>query len=148
MCLPFILVSCSTYKKASLGNFEEYQISESQLSGLEFVLKKQKLHYSHTNRQLQLNNYQTDESTPHESYNVHFQDNILIPKGAPGVCVHTNMPYLIIDFGEGVRVPFVLSEKGNHAKKSAEIYQENYSLSANHRPAYLYFKPKELPDPR
>jgi hypothetical protein len=128
MCLPFIMVSCSFYKKASLSSFEEYQISESQISDLEFVLKKQKLHYLHT----------------YESYNVHFQDNILIPKGATGVCTHTDMRYLIIDFGEGVRVPFVLSEEGNHAKKRAEIYQQNYSLSENHRPASLYFNTRTL----
>ncbi len=145
MCLPFIMVSCSFYKKASLSNFEEYQISESQISDLEFVLKKQKLHYLHTDRREQVNNYQAGESTPFESYNVHFQDNILIPKGATGVCIHTDIPYLLIDFGEGVRVPFVLSEEGNHAKKRVEIYQQNYGLSENHRPALLFFIPKELP---
>ena len=143
MCLPFILVSCSFYKKASLSNFEDYQISESQISDLEFVLKKQKLHYLHTDRQIQVNNHQTDKSTPLESYNVHFQDNILIPKGATGVCIHTDMPYLLIDFGEGVRVPFVLSEEGNYAKKRAEIYQQNYSLSESNRPASLYFNLKD-----
>jgi hypothetical protein len=138
------LVSCSFYKKASLSNFEEYHISEAQMSDLEFVLKKQKLHYLHTARQIQVNNYQTDESTPSESYNVHFQDNILILKGATGVYTHTDMRYLIIDFGEGVRVPFVLSEKGNHAKKRAEIYQQNYSLSESNRPASLYFDTRAL----
>jgi len=67
------MVSCSFYKKASLSSFEEYQISESQISDLEFVLKKQKLHYLHT----------------YESYNVHLQDNILIPKAATGGCTGT-----------------------------------------------------------
>ncbi len=143
MCLTFIMVSCSTYKKASLSSFEEYQITESEISDLEFVLKKQKLHYLHTERRVQVNNFQADESTPHASYNVHFQDNILIPKGATGVCVHTDMRYLIIDFGEGVRVPFVLSEEGNHAKKRVDIYQQNYGLSENLRAACLYFNPKE-----
>ncbi len=144
MCLSFIMASCSTYKKASLSNFEEYQISESHISDLEFVLKKQKLHYSHTDRREQVNNYQAGESTPYESYNVHFQDNILIPQGATGVCIHTDMRYLLIDFGEGVRVPFVLSEEGNHAKKRIEIYQQNYGLSENHRPASLYFNTRAL----
>jgi hypothetical protein len=144
MCLPFIMVSCSFYKKASLSSFEEYQISESQISDLEFVLKKQKLHYLHTDRRIQVNNYQANESTPSESYNVHFQDNILIPKGATGVCIRTDMRYLIIDFGEGIRVPFVLSEEGNYAKKRAEIYQQNYSLSESNRPASLYFDTRAL----
>jgi hypothetical protein len=143
MCLPFIMVSCSFYKKASLSSFEEYQITESQISDLEFVLKKQKLHYLHTDRQIQVNNYQANESTPSESYNVHFQDNILIPKGATGVCIHPDMRNFIIDFGEGVRVPFVLSEEGNHAKKRVEIYQQNFGLSENHRPASLYFNLKD-----
>ncbi len=144
MCLPFIMVSCSFYKKASLSNFEEYQISESQISDLEFVLKKQKLHYLHSDRREQVNNYQAGESTPFESYNVHFQDNILIPKAATGVCIHPDMRNFIIDFGEGIRVPFVLSEEGNYAKKRAEIYQQNYSLSESNRPASLYFDTRAL----
>jgi hypothetical protein len=81
MCLPFILASCSTYTKVSLCNFEEYQISGSQISDLEFVLKKKKLHYLHTDRRVQVKNYQAGETTPYESHNVHFQDNILIPNG-------------------------------------------------------------------
>jgi hypothetical protein len=41
-------------------------------------------------------------------------------------------------------VPFVLSEEGNHAKMRVEIYQQNYGLSENHRPASLYFNTRAL----
>lgn len=140
LCLPFILLSCSTYKKVSLSNLEEYQISEKQLSELEFVLKKQKLHYLFTDRQYQVNNYMANEPTPFDSYKANLQDNIVIPKGAAGACVNPEMRYFIIDFGMGVQVPFILSEEGNHAKKRIEINQQVYSLSENHRPACLYFK--------
>ena len=142
MCLPFMLLSCSPYKKVSLSNLEEYQISETQTSDLEFVLRKQKLHYLHTDRQYQVNNYMANVSTPFDSYKVNLQDNILIPKGAAGACINPEMKYLIIDFGEGVRIPFILSEEGNHAKKRIQINQQVYSLSENHRSACLYFNSK------
>ena len=125
-----------------MSNLEEYQISETQLSELEFVLKKQKLHYLHTDRQYLLNNYLATESTPFDSYKVNLQDNIVIPKGAAGACINPKMRYFTIDFGEGVLVPFILSEDGNHAKKRIEINQQVYSLSENHRPACLYFNSK------
>ena len=143
--MPFILLNCSSYKKVSLINLEEYQISKTEISDLEFVLKIQKLHYLHTDRHYQVNNYMVNESTPFDSYKVNFQDNIMIPKGTSGVCIYPEMQYLIIDFGEGVLVPFILSEEGNHAKRRIEINQQNYSLTENHRAACLYFNSKELP---
>lgn len=140
LCLSFILVSCSPYKIVSLSNLVEYQISETQIVDMEFVLKKQKLHYLHTDRRYQVNNYVANEPTPFDSYKANIQNNILIPKGATGVCNNPKMQNFIIDFGEGVRVPFVLSEEGNHAKRRVEINQLVYSLSENPRAAYLYFK--------
>jgi len=71
-----------------LINLEEYQISKTEISDLEFVLKIQKLHYLHTDRHYQVNNYMVNESTPFDSYPVNFQDNIMIPKGTSGVCIY------------------------------------------------------------
>lgn len=144
ICFVAILASCSTYTKVSLKHLEECQISESELQKLEFVLKKQKLHYLHTDKKIITHNYMDNNPVPYDKYETHIQSNVLIPKGAPGICVIPDLPYMVIDFGKGVQVPFVLSEEGNHALRTIEIDRQIFSLSENDNRACLYFNSKDL----
>lgn len=142
--LPFILVSCSAYKKVSLTNFEEYQVPKNKRGDLHYVLKTHKLLYSDIDRRYNIHNYMVNESTPYESHSVNIEDNIVIPTGAFGVCVHTHDDHFIIDFGKGVLVPFILLNDDNRAKGKIVVDERTYSLVVSNRKSRLFFDARDL----
>lgn len=143
-CLPFILVSCSSYQKVSLSNFEEYKVSVNERGDLHYVLKTSKLQYSDTDRRYEVNNYGTDKSSPFESHQIQIQDNIVIPTGAHGACVGSKDDQLIIDFGKGVLIPFIVLNDHNRATGKIKIDERLYSLEVSNRNACLYFDTRKL----
>ena len=142
--LLLILVSCSTYQQVSLSNFTKYGISNDERVNLQYVLKRDNLHYSFTDSRYIINNYEANESEAYESHNVHIDDNIVIPTGACGVCVHSNDDHYVIDFGKGVFVPFMVSSENNRAKDKMVMGERTYALNAGHRNARLYFNSRAL----
>lgn len=143
-CLPLILVSCSTYKEVSLCNFREYEVTSDQRADLHYVMKKHKLHYSDSNRRYQINNYGSDGTTYYDSQDLLIMDNIVIPAGSAGVCINSNDNTLLIDFGKGVVIPFLVSDEGNSATGEIEMEDRLYNLESNRRNARLYFDTKGL----
>lgn len=144
LCLPVLLLSCATYKKASLGNLQSSEINNQQSSKLEFVLKKQALRYVHVDARYQVNSYRRNSSSPDASYRVHLEDNIAIPKGAAGRCVKWGEVIFIIDFGEGIQIPFSLSEEDNKPASAVTVDQKNYVLDTGSRKSRLFFKARGL----
>lgn len=147
-CLPFILVSCSSYQKVSLTNFKEYKVAYNERGDLQYVLKTHKLHYSDIDRRYIINNYEAIESTAYESHSFHINDNIVIPTGAFGVCVNSYEDNFIIDFGKGVLVPFIVYNDNNRAKGKIVVDERAYSLVVSNRNASLYFNTRELKKPK
>ncbi len=139
-----ILVSCSTYKEVSLMNFKEYEITSNDRLDQHYVLKTHKLHYSDINRIVHNHYYEVDESTPYVSHSESIEDNIVIPTGASGVCVHTQDDHFIIDFGKGVEVPFIVLQDDNRAKKRIEVDERTYRLLKSKRQARLFFDTRNL----
>jgi len=137
--LPFLLLSCSTYKKVSLANFEEYKLTSEGKRDLHYVLKTQKLHYSNIDRKENNNFYANGESVPYYSSSAIYEENIVIPNGAKGVCVHSRNDHFIIDFGEGVLVPFRIMNDDNRASGKIEVNGRTYSLVESNRKASLFF---------
>ena len=148
--LPFLLLSCSTYEKVSIANFEELMISSDEMENLQYVLKTHKLHYSVVDRVDKTNFYAVDESTPYYSRGVIFEENIVIPTGATGPCIHSQDNQFIIDFGEGILVPFHVSNDDNRAFDKIEVDGRIYKLVSNNRKATLFFDTRDLSvsDPR
>jgi len=142
--LPLVVISCSSYQKVSLTNFEAYELNSSDKEDLSYILKTHKLHYSDIDRKDNTNFYAGDESTPYESRSVIFEDNIVIPAGASGVCIHSQDDNFIINFGEGVLVPFRLLNDDNKAKGKIVIEGRTYSLVNSNRKATLYFDTRSL----
>lgn len=139
-----ILVSCSPYRKVSLSNFREYKVSPAEMKNLSYVLKKQRLHYSDTDRRYIINNYNLTETEAYESHNIRIDDNIVIPVGAQGVCIHQDSKHFVVDFGKGVQVPFIVQEENNRPKDKFVIGKRVYGLDPVHQKARLYFKPAYL----
>jgi len=111
------------------------------MRNLSFVLKKQKLHYSDPDRRYIINNYDATYSEAYESHEMRIVDNILIPAGAHGVCIRPDSRHFIIDFGEGIQVPFVLSDENNRPKDEFIVGERVYCLNKGHQKARLYFDP-------
>jgi hypothetical protein len=143
-CLPFILVSCSAYQKVSLLNFKEYNVSYNERGDLHYVLKKHSLHYSDTDSRNNNYYYETDQSTMYRSYSFLIEDNIVIPKGAPGVCVNFSEDNFIIDFGKGVLIPFKIHDGYNSAKSEIEVDGRKYNVEVSNRKGHLYFNTSGL----
>lgn len=137
--LPFVLLSCSVYQKVSLENFEEYDISNNNSKDLIYILKSHKLHYLDIDRKENTNFYAVDESIPYYSRSAIYEENIVIPSGATGQCIHAQDDHFIIDFGEGVLVPFSLLNDDNKAKGKILINGRTYSLVESNRKASLFF---------
>jgi hypothetical protein len=143
-CLPLILGSCSTYKKVSLNNFEEYSVSKNDVEDLQYVLKSNKLHYLATDSRNYVNLYEGDKSTPKESYSFLIQDNIVIPTGSRGVCVNPSNDNFAIDFGKGIIVPFKVYNDYNRANSEIVVNERTYSFQVSNQNPSLYFNIREL----
>jgi hypothetical protein len=139
LILPFVLAACSAYDKASLSNFEEYEINSLNSENLVFVLKSHELHYTDIDRIDKNNFFSTGESTPYYSDSVIYETNIIIPRGAKGQCIHFTEEHIIIDFGEGVRLPFYITQEDNRAYEEIEIDGRIYRLIAGNQKARLFF---------
>lgn len=107
-------------------------------------MKTHKLLYSDIDRRYNIHNYKGNESTPYESHSVNIEDNIVIPTGASGVCVHTHDDHFIIDFGKGVLVSFIVLDDDNRAKGKIIVDERTYSLVTSHRKARLFFDTRDL----
>jgi hypothetical protein len=142
--LPFFIISCSSYQKVSLTNFEAYELNSNDREDLSYILKTHKLHYSDIDRKDNTNFYAGDESTPYYSRSAIFEENIVIPKGATGHCIHSQDDHFIIDFGEGVLVPFSLLNDDNKAKGKIVIEGRTYSLVESNRKGSLHFDTRNL----
>lgn len=142
--LAFLLLSCSTYEKVSLANFEEYMINSNEMENLQYVLKTHKLHYSVVDRVNKTNFYSVDESTPYYSSSAIIEENIVIPNGATGLYRYSRDNQFIIDFGEGILVPFHVRSADNRASDKIEVDGRIYKLVNNNRKATLYFDSRGL----
>jgi hypothetical protein len=87
------------------------------------------------------NNYDAFDSEAYESFDVGIVDNIVIPAGARGVCIRPDSKHFVVDFGEGVKVPFVLTDESNRPKDKLIIGERLYRLVTGHHKARLYFDP-------
>ena len=142
--LPFILASCSPYQKVSLTNFKEYNVSYHERENLQYVLKAHELHYSDADNKYINNYYETDRSTIYKSHSFLMNDNIVIPTGADGVCVNADEDNFVIDFGDGVLVPFNVYNSFNSAKSEIEVDERGYRIERSNRNASLYFDTRGL----
>lgn len=138
-CLPFILGSCSGYQKVSLANFQENNISVEERENLHFVLKDHELHYSYSVGRITNTYYEADRNAIYKSLSGLIEENIVIPKGAPGKCVHATNDNFIIDFGDGVLVSFDVYQSFCRAKSELEVEERRYYIEAGDRIATLYF---------
>jgi hypothetical protein len=129
---------------ASLSSFQEYEISSTEMRNLSFVLKKQNLHYVDLDRRYMINDYVAMDSEPYQSHEMHIIDHIVIPAGAKGVCTREDSRHIVIDFGEGIQVPFILSDENNRPKDELIVGERVYKLSKGHQKARLYFDPGTL----
>lgn len=143
LILPIMLGSCSAYKKVSLNNFNKYDISLDERSDLQYVLKKHKLHYADMASRNNINFYKEDESTIRENYSFLIENNVEIPTGARGLCVDSQDDQLIVEFGEGINVPFMLYNKNNRPKVKIMVNGKVYNLEVSYRIPRLYFYQKE-----
>jgi hypothetical protein len=148
--LPALLIcllsSCSPYQRVSLTGFKNYNISSDKREDLQYVLKKQRLHYWDTDTRYQVHNYDGNSTNPYESHQIHLHDHIVIPKGAVGVCIHSVDDHLLIDFGEGVLVPFLVLKEDNRANNTIRADERVYYLEASNRKARLYFDTRGAPN--
>jgi len=106
---------------------------------LHYVLKKHKLHYSDIDWKENSNFYTADASTPYYSRSAFYEENIVIPRGATGRCIHSRDDQFIIDFGEGMLVTFRLMNDGNKAKGKIVIEGRTYNIVDSNRKVSLYF---------
>ena len=90
------------------------------------------------------NFYAADESTPYYSHSVIFEENIVIPTGATGLCLHSQDSQFIIDFGEGILVPFHVWNDDNRASDRIEADGRIYELVSSNRKATLFFNTRDL----
>ncbi len=137
--LPLILGSCSAYQKVSLLTFNEYKVSYDERENLQYVLKTHNLHYSDADRRVHSNYYEPGKTTIYKSHSVHIEDNIVIPTGACGGCVNINSEHFVIDFGEGVLVPFKLYNEYATPKSEIVVDERRYRLKVSNRNSCLYF---------
>jgi hypothetical protein len=136
--------SCSSYKEVSLNSFKEYKIDKSDWGNIQYVLRGHKLLYTDIDSRNNVYLLDTDQSTIKESYSYLIQDNIVIPKGSSGICVGHSKNNLIIDFGKGIIVPFVVSDDQNRANSELIIDERTYSLVISNRSPGLYFYTRDL----
>ncbi len=144
VCLPFLLASCTAYQKVSLINFKEYDVPYDEWGNLHYVLRKDRLHYSDTESRNDINYYDTDRSTLYNSHSFLIEDNVIIPTGAHGVCVNAYDDNFIIDFGDGVLVPFIVNKGNNRAESTIEVDGREYNIVVSNRTPCLYFYTREL----
>ena len=137
--LSLLLLSCSSYEKVTLANLEEYGISNEEREKLPYVLKTHKLHYLLVDRVDKTNFYTIGESTPYYSRSAIFEENIVIPTGTTGLCFFSRGNQFIIDFGEGIRVPFHIHSDDNRASDRIKLEGRIYKLVPNRRKPTLFF---------
>ncbi len=142
--LPFLFISCSPYQKVSLSNFKEYEITSNDRVDLHYILKKHKLHYSDIDLKENSNFYAVDASTPYNSASAVYEENIVIPRGATGRCIHSRDDQFIIDFGEGMLVVFRVMNDDNRASAKIKVDGRIYTLEGTNREASLYFESRGL----
>jgi len=107
-------------------------------------LKTHKLLYSDIDEKHNIHHYEVNETKPFESHSVILEDNISIPTGAKGLCIHSQNDHFIIDFGKGVLVPFYIMNDNNKAKGKTVIDGRTYSLVDSNRKASLFFDTRSL----
>ena len=142
--LILLLGSCTTYKKVSLNNFQDYKVSYDERENLHYVLKSHKLHFSDPDSRINSNYYAADKSAIYKSQSVMVEENIVIPTGAIGVCVNSDEDNFIIDFGHGILVPFKVYSSYNKAKSEIVVDERAYSVEVSNRNASLYFDTREV----
>ncbi len=143
ICLFLFIISiassCSTYREVSYSNFGKYNVTPNERVKLHYILKKHDLLYTDNDRRVRINNFAAGNTRLHDSRNLLIQDNVLIPKGAAGVCISSSKDVLVLDFGEGVLVPFKLGLEENRASGIIEVDNREYRLQPAKRNPSLYF---------
>ena len=137
----FLMFSCSPYRKVSKNNLVKYTLPSTDLANLGYVLKKGKLHYSGTDRMVEIRNQTRPGSPEYDRYIAETRNNIVVPKGATGVCIFSDPDQLVIDFGEGVRIPFQLLDQTNTAADTIRLNRQPYYLNGRNHKSCLYFIP-------
>jgi hypothetical protein len=143
-CLLLIAASCSTYKELSFSTLGKYNVTLNERLKLHYVLKKHDLLYTDNDRRVRINNFGSGSTLLHDSRNLLIQDNVLIPKGAAGVCISSSEDVLVLDFGEGVLVPFKLGLEENRASGIIEVDNREYRLQPAKRNPSLYFNRRRV----
>ena len=133
--------SCSTYRKVSLSNLNKQDISLNEMVSLDYRLKKGKLHYVAVEKTLEIRDHDVESPALYDSHIMHVMDNIVVPAGAPGRCLRAEGNQLVIDFGEGVVVPFLIYGKDNRASALMFVGQKKYNSLREPPRSRLYFKP-------
>lgn len=139
-CMLLILASCSPYQKVCSSNFDTYSQGDMEVKTLNYVLKKRDLHYA---SEVALNNYKRYNSRDGlltDSRSAMVEDNLVIPKGARGTCLYASNDSLLIDFGEGIVIPFRIHSQDNSPALQIVVDQKNYKLLVKNRTASLYFE--------
>jgi len=139
VCLPLLVSSCSAYEKVSLSNFQKLGVSNEARESLPYVLKANQLHYTDAEGRINNNFYGPDNSDILSSSSALIEENIIVPKGARGVCVDSRDGSLTIDFGSGILVPFIIYDSYNRAIGELVVNERNYGINAGKRHATLYF---------
>lgn len=142
--LPILFISCSTYQKVTISNFTEYEITSDEKEDLHYVLKKHKLHYSDIDWKENSNFYTVDGSTPYHSRSAVYEENIVIPRGATGRCIHSQDDQFTIDFGEGIHITFLVLNDDNRASAKIEVDGRIYSIAGSNQEASLFFDTRGL----
>ena len=109
----------------------------------EYVLKKGKLHYESTEGKVDVRDHFGRSRTRVDSHTMYFMDHIVIPAGASGRCIRNDRDVLVIDFGKGVVLPFLLDEKDNLPSSTFTIGQRKYHSVKEVPRSRLYFKPEK-----
>jgi hypothetical protein len=138
ICMLCLLASCYPYKKVSSNNFRDYDIPKNELEHLHYVLKKKDLHYVNEAEQNNYNIYNRQDGSLTDSQRVLIKNNLVIPKGATGKCVHVTDDQLLIDFGEGVVIPFILHANNNSPATKIRVDQRSFGIKVLHRSSSLY----------
>ena len=139
--LAIIPGSCSAYKRVSLHNFDRYQISREERQGQQYVLKRYRLHYVAAESKHNIHDVHETGGTPvEETYSFLIEDNIVIPAGAHGVCTDPRDDPFIIDFGEGIQIPFRVSDGHNRAGHEIMVHERLYRLKGSNRNPSLFFR--------
>jgi hypothetical protein len=110
-----------------------------ELVNLHYVTKKKELHYAAKASQNNHKVYNRQDGSLKTSYSTLTENNLLIPKGASGKCVDASENQLIIDFGEGVVIPFRIYSHDNSPANQIFLDQQSFDIVVVNRTATLYF---------